>query len=662
MRILLSLLICCFILSPHLAQAFEWSIFEAKMVQEHPVFLHKNHKEAECHVTPGMLGVDQLAATGAALNTMYDYDYKGIDDAFTAVFASKIAMSSEVARLEAEARAQRTAAELAVKQKQENVARSQDVPDAPYSKEAGCSKNSCPQNPLGYVFGQSDFILGQYSGLLEMEQHNLARGVTEDLAFADIALGNMGKEANFFINNGFDDEQVAGFRMIPSVLAGKNKNPRPENLDPSKVSDARYLTREAGLSIYRSLMSQPWREYQTTRMRLIPFRLIRDWTESLYNLAMNSPEESLDDESSPGSSESSGDPNAPVSDSGAELNKMPTLGMESCNHAGLGTIRSHCKPGMEVGKPRSDLIQLTQKNPEIYALVQKYGDKHNVPVDFLAAIIGYESSGGSGNVKPNKWGVAGVGQQKAETMEDVANHLKDNSFRVTCNWVDPKCDPRMDKAKSVEAAAVYLKMQMNRYQNDMLKAVLAYNQGPKQPECYARDGTRCNGSAMTCEGKMYTANIMCIPATALLEGVKLRLPEGYEGEPVRDEGEPVLPPVAEGEEPMRTDVHVLTEGEYKRYLSADPLWNDLTMLSQEQVYDYLAQFFSSDVYIKLVDKVSTAGKLKLRLPMQTMKYRLWDRIRKDIQLGNTLDALADIPEYEDSLKQVEALFDRRGGR
>lgn len=661
MRILLSFLICCFALSPRLAQAFEWSMFEAKMVQESPVFLHKNHKEAECHVTPGMLGVDQLASTKSALNTMYDYDYKGIGDAFTAAFASKIAMGSEVARLEAEARARTVAPDLAAKQKQENVARSQDTPAVACSENAECAESPCAQNPLGYVFGQSDFILGQYSGMLEMEQRNLARGVTEDLAFADIALGNMGRNANFSIENGFDDEQVASFRLIPSVLAGENKNPRPQSLDPSKVSDARYLTREAGLSVYRSLMSQPWREYQISRMKLISFRLIRDWTENLYKVAMDSQDESLDD--APSSSGGvSGDPSAPVSDSGAELNKMPTLSMESCNHAGWGTIRSRCKPGMEVGKPNPDLVALTQKNPEVYSLVQKYGGKHNVPVDFLSALIGLESGGGSIDVKPNQWGVAGVGQQKAETMEDVANYLKDNSFRVTCNWANPQCDPRMDKAKSVEAAAVYLKMQMNRYNNDMLKAVLAYNQGPKQPECYARDGTRCNGSPMTCEGKMYTMNLMCIPATALLEGVKLKLPEGYEGEPVRDVGQDVLPPVAEGEEPMRTDVHVLTEGEYKRYLSADPLWNDMTMLSQEQVYDYLAQFFSSDAYTKLVDKVNTAGTLKLRLPMKTMKYRLWDRIRKDIQLGSTLDALADIPEYQDSLKQVEALFDRRGGR
>lgn len=588
------------------------------------------------------LSVKQLAKDSKGLLKLYDWAYESIEQAFIAAYRTMEATTAATGEAQTRSELSKTAPEITMSEQTKSMQRSFSVGP------------ECGNSPIGYVFAKADENLALYTGLMEAESRNFARGMTEDLGNADLWLAGIAMDTSFdFSSLVLEDEEKIHPRRAAMVMAGYMKNPRPENLNPEKLSDARYIAREAALSIYRSIMDESWRRAIAVREEVVPYKLIRKWIEQWYAFAENAGEIQEEEGTSDGGAGSG---------SGYALNKAPLVMARNCK-----TVMDFGCTREMAGKPNPKYTSWTKlpQRAKCWESVKKHSAKHGVDADYIAALLGAESSGCNEAYANRKNGYGssalGVGQTLRDTQNnDIAKNRPD--LRVTCppGVVDESCDPRLDVDKSVESMIIYFKQILNdnRVKNDMFRAVMAYHDGAGGMNFFGKHGYYeknndkiRNGISRYCEGVEYPAKIICIPGTALVEGVTLKrvenqnLPSQTPNIEPEDDGQPVLPPVGPDEEPMKTTPHVASEAEFRRYVNAMPLYNDLDMLSLEETYNILGQFFMSDPFQKAVGSMDSGGVAAMTMPIKVMNYRLLNKIREDYLLRNLLLVLKNIPGY-----------------
>lgn len=671
MKKIIAVLIALALLAPGLGHAkatlpAKYEEFNEEQPKPVYIYLRKNHKYAVCIVSAGMLGAAQVAETEKYMKKLIGWMGDTLESFFLAMFVGVDQTAAGSYKAQSGAALNQWIAQMSAYLKGLPLAKITDAPEV------------CENNPFGYAFSKSDSVNTMINALLAADSRNLAYGIGEDMGYIERLMQSTAhdiqkRDIGSMVDLNLEETSLATFAWMGELLFGTPKNPRSEELDRSKPTGARYLSREAGLGVYRNIIMEPWRQWALTRRPAVPFGVIRRWIEAWIVAGANA-SGSIDQTGASSSSSPAASPGA----QGSNVDLSPvasTLSQGRCIGMVYGSMQTYNSKysGTKRGEPNPELINMVKKGdrPDLYQLVSNAANKYGVNPDLYAAIIGAESSG-KNQVQQQKNGGAGYAQLVAKTA-------RGRGLKVTCVGKAPydPCDERMNAEKALDVGASYLAYLINffdkRYKSKVdpvFAAVLAYNQGEGTVQSLLTKGKDKNGHSIDCQGITYTHKILGIPGTALLEGTQFP-PEAYAtklegvfaeipgssktGIPytAKDPGTPALPPISDDEEPMKTSPHVPSQAELKRMYTAVPNYADADLLSQEEIYKMIGDFYMSEAFHKYVDAFQEAGVLKLRFPLMIMKYRLANEIRKLAQMNTLLKGMRLMDKMEIENKYVE---------
>jgi soluble lytic murein transglycosylase-like protein len=144
--------------------------------------------------------------------------------------------------------------------------------------------------------------------------------------------------------------------------------------------------------------------------------------------------------------------------------EMTRLYMNAAPDSGYVDVPTAQIESFEPAPPDPETADTTRKPQDLNAIVSDASDRHQVDADFIASVIRAESSNNPKAVSPK--GAQGLMQLMPQTASQLG--VK-NSF---------------DPAENVDGGVRYLRDLLLLYNNDMIKALAAYNAGPQRVQQY----------------------------------------------------------------------------------------------------------------------------------------------------------------------------------
>lgn len=133
-------------------------------------------------------------------------------------------------------------------------------------------------------------------------------------------------------------------------------------------------------------------------------------------------------------------------------------------------------PVQIIEPPKPKVVEKTETKPKKYQkTVEQIAKRYNVETALILAMIMTESTFRPDAV--SRSGAVGLGQLMPPTAKDLGLKVPNYRNRLKPNR-DAKIDERFDPKKNLPASVSYLRKMLDRYDNNYVLALAAYNAGP----------------------------------------------------------------------------------------------------------------------------------------------------------------------------------------